>query len=150
MTTLSDLRRASLQEQKDNTNSPPPPVSGTAPIPAGAAPVTLPSEVLTPAPIVTETRVPEDIPAPRVAKEEKSAAPTLILTTEADHHDDLRERVQEKLQHKMTHATGAKATVDMSPALFHRAKRYCLDHGNLTLRQVFLTLLTEFLDEEGY
>jgi len=38
----------------------------------------------------------------------------------------------------------------MSPALFHRAKRYCLDHGNVTLRQLFLDLMIAFLDEEDY
>ncbi len=59
-------------------------------------------------------------------------------------------RVQAMLAHKTLHPNGAKATVDMSPALFHRAKRYCLDHGNVTLRQLFLDLMTAFLDEEGY
>jgi hypothetical protein len=43
-----------------------------------------------------------------------------------------------------------KATVDMSPELSLRAKRYCLEHGNVPVRQLFLELMTAFLDEEGY
>jgi len=59
-------------------------------------------------------------------------------------------RVRSSLNHKILYPSGVKTTVDMSPALFHRAKKYCLDHGNVTLRQLFLDLMTEFLAEEGY
>ena len=59
-------------------------------------------------------------------------------------------RIRGSLNHKVLYPSGVKTTVDMSPALFHRAKKYCLDHGNVTLRQLFLDLLTEFLAEEGY
>ena len=59
-------------------------------------------------------------------------------------------RVRTSLNHKILYPSGVKTTVDMSPALFHRAKKYCLDHGNVTIRQLFLDLITEFLAEEGY
>lgn len=59
-------------------------------------------------------------------------------------------RVRGALNHKVLYPSGVKTTVDMSPAVFHRAKKYCLDHGNVTLRQLFLDLLTEYLAEEGY
>ncbi|HEX5324218.1 MAG TPA: hypothetical protein VFW40_10555 [Capsulimonadaceae bacterium] len=59
-------------------------------------------------------------------------------------------RVRGSLNHKILYPSGVKTTVDMSPSLFHRAKKYCLDHGNVTLRQLFLDLMTEFLAEEGY
>ena len=78
--------------------------------------------------------------------EDAPAAPDL----DAERSAALIARVQTMLAHKTLHPNGAKATVDMSPALFHRAKRYCLDHGNVTLRQLFLDLMTAFLDEEGY
>jgi hypothetical protein len=59
-------------------------------------------------------------------------------------------RVRESLSSRTMHPIGSKVTTDMSPALFMRAKRYCVEHGNITLRQVFLDLLTNFLQEEGY
>ena len=38
----------------------------------------------------------------------------------------------------------------MPPDLFWRLKRYCRDHNNVTVRQVFLDLMIAYLDEEGY
>lgn len=137
MTTLAELRLANLREQKKS--APPPaeaapeaaPVAASEPpMPGGAAR----GDDLVLAQYLTDAEPPADAPADPEA--EKSAA--------------LIARVHESLSHKMMHPTGAKATVDMSPALFHRAKRYCLDHGNVTLRQLFLDLMTAFLDEEGY
>ena len=69
---------------------------------------------------------------------------------EAERTAEFFERVHAALATKTQHPSGAKVTVDMSTALFHRTKRYCLDHGNVTLRQLFLDLMTEFLNEEGY
>ena len=48
------------------------------------------------------------------------------------------------------HPGGVKATVEMPSELSLRAKRYCLDHGNVPVRQVFLELMIAFLEEEGY
>ncbi len=132
MTTLAELRLANLREQKKSAQEP-----------AEAAPE--PAQPIVPAPpareddlvlaqYLTDSEPPAEMPADPEA--EKSAA--------------LIARVHQTLAHRTMHPTGAKATVDMSPALFHRAKRYCLDHGNVTLRQLFLDLMTAFLDEEGY
>ncbi len=134
MTTLAELRLANLREQKKSA----PQTAESVPEPdLVAAPVPLPAgrgDDLVLAQYLTDAEPPAAFPADPEA--EKSAA--------------LIARVHETLAHKTMHPTGAKATVDMSPALFHRAKRYCLDHGNVTLRQLFLDLMTAFLDEEGY
>ncbi len=136
MTTLAELRLANLREQKKSAPQPaeaaPEPAPATAPEPPPAPAARGDDLVL--AQYLTDAEPPADAPADPEA--EKSAA--------------LIARVHESLAHKTMYPTGAKATVDMSPALFHRAKRYCLDHGNVTLRQLFLDLMTAFLDEEGY
>jgi len=128
MTTLAELRIANLREQKKSAQEPADPEPDHAPEPAGR------EDDLVLAQYLTDSEAPAALPPDPEA--EKSAA--------------LIARVHESLAHTMMHPTGAKATVDMSPALFHRAKRYCLDHGNVTLRQLFLDLMTAFLDEEGY
>ena len=132
MTTLAELRLANLREQKKSAQEP----AEAIPEPAQALIATPPARAddLVLAQYLTDSEPPAEMPADPEA--EKSAA--------------LIARVHESLAHKTMHPTGAKATVDMSPALFHRAKRYCLDHGNVTLRQLFLDLMTAFLDEEGY
>jgi hypothetical protein len=38
----------------------------------------------------------------------------------------------------------------MPPEISRRAKQYGLDQGNLTVRQMVLVLLDQFLAEEGY
>ena len=45
---------------------------------------------------------------------------------------------------------GVKATVDMSPALSARAKRYLADHRGQNTRQVVVALLDAFLSAKGY
>lgn len=146
MTTLAELRLANLREQKKSALDPDPaaPEPNSVPIPPAVAiepiPLRKPQEDLVLSQYLTDA-------------EQSSAPPTKESTKTAPAGDaDARliARVHESLAHKMLHPTGAKATVDMSPALFHRAKRYCLDHGNVTLRQLFLDLMTAFLDEEGY
>ena len=158
MTTLAELRLANLREQKKAAAVPEPALPEvTAEASAApevlAAPVPLPREddlvlsqfISDPAlsdpalsdPIISEPELDSTLAVPAADPEaERSAA--------------LIARVQGMLAQKTLHPNGAKATVDMSPALFHRAKRYCLDHGNVTLRQLFLDLMTAFLDEEGY
>ena len=140
MTTLAELRLANLREQKKSADAVLEPAS-TLEVPA--APVAMPE----PPPaereedLVLSQFIPEE---PPVVAAEPAADP------DAEKSAALIARVQTMLAHKTLHPNGAKATVDMSPALFHRAKRYCLDHGNVTLRQLFLDLMTAFLDEEGY
>lgn len=70
------------------------------------------------------------------------------VSTEAG--TDFLERVRAAISQRTTHASGVKATVEMPPDLSLRAKRYCLDHGNVPVRQVFLELMIAFLEEEGY
>lgn len=151
MSTLAELRQANLREQKEKIPAP-------EPIPAlETPPSALESQVLeTQAPVlesppparVEAARPPVPEPAPSVAEER---APALSLVTEADDAADaFLNRVRARQARKIMHSAGVKVTADMTPALFARAKRYCHDHGNVTLRQVLLDLLSEYLDEEGY
>ena len=133
MTTLAELRLANLREQKKSAEGPeeaPPPPPAPAPAPAAVRQ--------------------EDLVLAQYLTDSEPPAPLTEGDVEAERSAALIARVHESLSHKTQHPTGAKATVDMSPALFHRSKRYCLDHGNVTLRQLFLDLMTAFLDEEGY
>jgi len=138
MTTLAELRLANLREQKKSAQDP----EVSIPEPVSAPAAALPS-VETPRHLKPQ----EDLVLSQYLTDAEQAP---LVETEDDKSARLIARVHESLAHKMLHPTGAKATVDMSPALFHRAKRYCLDHGNVTLRQLFLDLMTAFLDEEGY
>lgn len=126
MTTLADLRQANLKEQKERTAEPTPAEPVAAALPASDATAAAPPPTL----VVVETQ-----PAP---------------SPEAEQDARFFARIHDALAHKTTHPSSAKVTADMPPALFHRAKRYCLDHGNVTLRQVLLELLTAYLEEEGY
>ncbi len=139
MTTLAELRQANLKEQ----NAPDPKPESTtaaAETPASAASVPAPAAALAPDTPVLESS------APPLRLSVVPAAPTEEMLRDTAY----LARVREALSRKVIHPTGAKATVDMEPALFHRAKRYCNEHGNISLRQVFLELLTVYLEEEGY
>ena len=154
MTTLAELRLANLREQKKAAAAPdlvsPEAPAEANPVPVMAAPVLLPREddlVLSQfisVPVVSDSVVSDPVVS------EPDLEPAAAADPEAERSAALIARVQALLTQKTLHPNGAKATVDMSPALFHRAKRYCLDHGNVTLRQLFLDLMTAFLDEEGY
>lgn len=139
MTTLAELRQANLKEQNapDAKLVPPaavPEPAPAAPLAAADAPASVPA-------------VPcADPGAPALRLSVASAAPTEEMLRDIAY----LARVREAMSRKVIHPTGAKATVDMEPALFHRAKRYCNEHGNISLRQVFLELLTVYLEEEGY
>ena len=155
MTTLAELRLANLREQKKAAAAPEPALPEVAaeasPVPeVMAAPQLLPREDdLVLSQFISDPMVSDPIVSDSMVSEpdlESASAADL----EAERSAALIARVQAMLTQKTLHPNGAKATVDMSPALFHRAKRYCLDHGNVTLRQLFLDLMTAFLDEEGY
>lgn len=161
MTTLAELRLANLREQKKSAADPAAPQE-TAPKalapPAAPEAKALPAESIpTPQPQAAQNDIREDdlvlsqyltdaAPAFAASASSRQAA----LESETERSAALIADVHSRLAHKILHPNGAKATVDMSPALFHRAKRYCLDHGNVTLRQLFLDLMTAYLDEEGY
>ena len=154
MTTLAELRLANLREQKksaaaDPEPSPPEVAAEAVPVPeVMAAPQPLPREDdLVLSQFISESAVSESAVSEPLLEPELAAP---AADPAAERSAALMARVQAMLAHKTLHPNGAKATVDMSPALFHRAKRYCLDHGNVTLRQLFLDLMTAFLDEEGY
>jgi hypothetical protein len=64
---------------------------------------------------------------------------------------DLLARIRQGMESKTVPPPGGmKASVDMTPELNTRMKRYLLDHGNPTTRQFFLVVLMEILNEEGY
>ena len=64
--------------------------------------------------------------------------------------EDIATAVRDALRLRRIHAGGTKASVDMTPELSVRLKRYCLDHGDVSGRQVMLELLIAFLEAEGY
>ena len=144
MTTLAELRLANLREQKKSAQEPAEPAPET--LPAAEVPAAVPA----PASPASARREDDLVLAQYLTDADQSAGAEPPADPDAEKSAALIARVHEALAHKTLHPNGAKATVDMSPALFHRAKRYCLDHGNVTLRQLFLDLMTAFLDEEGY
>ncbi len=198
MTTLDELRRANLQEQRrsaqtqapaaarpeptlDLTSGPEPaapPVAKAAPAPqapppAKAVPVAPPPPAVvaperpapaspseTPPPPVSVARnEPGQVPAPSSSPALSEAPPApapVSAPSKAVEPDEVRrpravmERFHRSLSRKIVHPTGVKATVDMPPDLFWRVKRYCHDHNNVTVRQLFLDLVIALLDEEGY
>jgi len=139
MTTLAEMRQANMKEQ----NAP-----GQEPVPQTPA--------AEPAASLPASNAPAAAAPPAAPVPEPAASPLrLSVVPAAPTEEMLRDaaylaRVREAMSRKVIHPTGAKATVDMEPALFHRAKRYCNEHGNISLRQVFLELLTVYLEEEGY
>jgi hypothetical protein len=79
-----------------------------------------------------------------------SASTELRTSVSTQPSTDFLERVRAAISQRTTHVGGVKATVEMPSELSLRAKRYCLDHGNVPVRQVFLELMIAFLEEEGY
>lgn len=147
MSTLAELRQANLREQKEKIYEPEPPAALEAP----------PTVLETQAPVLDSPPPPRAEAARTVASTPEPAlpvaeehAPALSLVTEDDAPDAFLDRVRALQARKTMHSAGVKVTADMTPALFARAKRYCHDHGNVTLRQVLIDLLSEYLDEEGY
>lgn len=152
MTTLAELRLANLREQKKSAAepNPPEPVPALAPEPRVVSTHSEVSAAPDPKPALPAERE-DDLVLSQYLTDSAAALPAASASDpDAEKSAALIARVHSMLAHKTLHPNGAKATVDMSPALFHRSKRYCLDHGNVTLRQLFLDLMTAFLDEEGY
>ena len=157
MTTLADLRKASLKEQREEAEGDDLPGGGTA---AEGANVQLPSPQPPPAAPSADTEVRTHV---RKSVSTQSRAQVRAygstegrekegkkLRADALVVEPLGDRVRTALAQKVVHPGGVKATVDMSPELSLRAKRYCLEHGNVPVRQLFLELMTAFLVEEGY
>ena len=191
MTTLDELRRANLQEQrrKAEAAAAQPVVEAQAPAPqpkvpveAKSQPVEAPKRETRPAPaepvsvqaVETPVQVAEKVDAPLEASvahlngNGHAPAEPEVVETMAPVVDDvpvtdgpvvdeadrkaraIMDRFYRGLAHKVVHPTGVKTTVDMPPDLFWRVKRYCHDHNNVTVRQLFLDLVIAVLEEEGY
>ena len=58
--------------------------------------------------------------------------------------------VEERLTSREPLMGGVKATVDMSPELSSRAKRYLADHRGQSTRQILIELFDAFLTVKGY
>jgi hypothetical protein len=123
VSTLDELRKRNIAEQKEDT-----------------------------APVDTGTRKP-------VSTDGREDGHTAVRTGGSadgstdgrqDVRADLRTRIRERLSAKAAMTTGVKATIDMTPELSKRVKRYGLDHPGGTLRQMCIVFLEEFLNEEGY
>ena len=93
---------------------------------------------------------------PSARKPARKAAPTAEKKPErtdmiaiAD-TDVIIKLVEEALASREPLIGGVKATVDMSPELSTRAKRYLADHRGQNTRQVMIALLDTFLAVKGY
>lgn len=179
MTTLDELRRANLQEQRRAMarQSQAKPATGdtekaqeletpspTTPEKKGAvkAEVVVPAENQSKAPMLTLDVV-EMQAEPIVGNDDASDAsePQAVISTPVIHdavmEDEMAvkgkavvEAFYKRINRKTIHPTGVKATIDMPPDLFWRVKRYCHDNNNITVRQFFLDLAVSMLEEEGY
>lgn len=185
MTTLDELRRANLREQrrKAEAAADQQTVESDAPQ-TPAAHLNVTSKPVTPAirpeieaistpahangnghspaveptvpPVTTQTVDDPTSSASATAEPEHASrtSPTEPVAPAGDETDRkaraILDRFYRGLAHKVVHPTGVKATVDMPPELFWRVKRYCHDHNNVTVRQLFLDLVIALLDEEGY
>ena len=141
MSTLADLRRQNIAEQRGEGE--PIPADAEVRTPASAQPST---EEETPE-ISASTEVRKSV-STQARKEVSKQVPASALTDVAK--DSLTARVKEALELKRNHQGGVKATVEMSPELSKRAKTYCLEHDFSSVRVLCLELLEAFLAEEGF
>lgn len=112
------------------------------------------------APVSTDLREPVDTAIREPARTEgRTDGSTAVLTEVSpsvsppvykEGRKDLREAVLTALETKRQYQGGVKATLDLSPELSTRFKRFALDHGNVTLRATLTELLEAFLEGEGY
>lgn len=93
--------------------------------------------------VPTEARKPASTPARKGGG--KSAISSI---TSSDSR--LLQTIRDNLAARRNHPGGVKASVDMSPELSTRIKRYLLDNGNPAARILMLELVEAFLTEEGY
>lgn len=89
-------------------------------------------------PAIASSREHVSKPSRRQSRKEESEQKSIEVT------------VREALLARRNHPGGIKASVDMSPELSLRVKRFCLDNGSISSRLLFLELVTAFLDQEGY
>jgi hypothetical protein len=164
-TTLDELRKLNIAQRKKDAASPD---TGPDSLPAEpGAPEEATGEAETPAadaqvrksasPQVrksaqrrgTAEPVPvETVPSVTETPTRKSAEKSRRGRVEPE--GEFLERIRDRIVRKRIHGGGVKASVDLDPDLSLRAKRYCLEHGNMPLRVLFIELLSAFLEEEGY
>ena len=155
MSTLADLRRQNIAEQKGE--EPPAPADAevrTSALPQAREekePEKAESSVDTEFRKSARTQVRKEgstdgrkQASTQVSKEALTPVPKDVST------DVFLERVRESLERKRNHTGGVKATVDLSPELSKRAKKYCLESDVSSVRVLFIELLDAFLTEEGF
>lgn len=149
MSTLADLRRQNIAEQRGEGE----PAPADAEVRTSVSTQEDKEEDKRDSSVDTETRKPVRTQVRKeggteVRKRVSKQAPTPALTEVIT--DSLTARVKEALELKRNHPGGVKATVEMSPELSKRAKTYCLEHDLSSVRVLCLELLEAFLAEEGF
>lgn len=110
--------------------------------------------------VSTQVRKPASSEASKSAGEEarayvsKSASPQVRKSASKparrDGRMEMMAAVEAALEKREPLIGGVKATVDMSPELSSRAKRYLADHRGQSTRQVLIALFDAYLTEKGY
>lgn len=102
--------------------------------------------------VSTQVRKPVSAEASKSAGEEARAyvSKSASKTVSTDGRMDMMAAVEAALEKREPLIGGVKATVDMSPGLSTRAKRYLADHRGQSTRQVLIALFDAFLTEKGY
>ena len=174
MTTLDELRKANLQEQRASVRIAPEVVKKADPelkapslntepvrmesVSESAAklaadsvqpPVPMPQNgaAHSPANGATATGVTK---AATVDQSPVIAEPPVAIAATGQALNEYMDLLRAQITRKAVHPSGVKVTVDMSPELFWRLKRYSRDHGNPSLRQVCIEVVTAFLEQEEY
>ena len=149
MSTLADLRRQNIAEQKGEGE----PLPGDAQVRTSASPQSS-TEEETPKPSASteirkhaSTQARKEVRTGARKQALKQVSPQVL---EGAYMGGLTEVVREALEMKRNHTGGVKATVDMSPELSKRAKKYCLEHDVSSVRVLCLELLDAFLTDEGF
>jgi hypothetical protein len=161
MSTLADLRRQNIAEQKGE-DSPTSPASTELRTSVSTHASTEPSTDA-----IAETLEAEGVEVPPISSANTEIRKSASTQARKEGSAQVRERVSKQastgvgtqalavqvrdaLDRKRNHIGGVKATVDMSPELSKRAKKYCLEHDVSSVRVLCLELLEAFLTEEGF
>ena len=98
-----------------------------------------------------EGRAEASQPVRKPARAEASKAVRQAVSQEVvSQEGGFLESVEAALASREPLTGGVKATVDMSPELSTRAKRYLADHRGQNTRQVLIALFDAFLKAKGY
>jgi hypothetical protein len=161
-TTLEELRRLTLEQQRAESASAEPSSQPAPPLPSGKSSADTgrqPAESGASPLGIADPSSPHDDAQVRIcgnahlrkqASKQALAQASKQVSKQPRENNRFLERVREGIARKTLHPGGIKASVDLSPELSLRVKRYCLEHGNVPVRLVFIELLTAFLEEEGY